>query len=118
MNINKKIIIIVLFFLSFFVFSPLKYVLAESQNIVKPSLSSYLYGGMIKNISPSSITFYNGITIYITGDTKCTVLKTSIKGMSDVSCSDILKIGKTVRVDAIKNSSGELNAVKIEEVFY
>ena len=121
MDSNKKLPIIILFLLSAFMFIGLPgYVSADGQNMMKPSPGSYFYGGMIKDVSISSITFYNGITVYITSDTKCAAPPVSspvIKNTADISCSD-LKKGETVKVEAVKNSSGELVAIQIQEVFY
>ena len=121
MDSNKKLSIIILFLLSAFMFTGFPgYVSADGQNIIKPSSASYFYGGMIKDVSISSITFYNGITVYITSDTKCAAPPVSspvIKNTADISCSD-LKKGETAKVEAIKNSSGELVAIQIQEVFY
>ena len=120
MDFNKKLIIIILFLMPAFMFSLPKYVSADAQNTTKPSAGYYFYGGMIKDISTSSISLYNGVTIYITSNTKCMAPPASspiMKNMTDISCSD-LKKGETVKIEALKNSSGELIAIQIQEVFY
>jgi hypothetical protein len=120
MNLNRKLFTIILLLAAAFMFSPSKYASADGQNIMKPSPGSYFYGGMIKDISASSITLYSGVTIYIASDTKCTAPPASSPIMgntSEVPCSD-LKKGETVRIEAVKNSNGELAAIQIQEVFY
>ncbi len=82
------------------------------------SPGTYVYGGMISNITSSSITLYGGVTVYITKDTKCTEPSSSgsAPGVVNISCS-AFKTGETVRIEAVKNSSGELIAALIQEYF-
>jgi len=118
MDFKKKLFSIIFFIVSVFMFNLPGTALAGAPGIMKPAPGTYLYGGMIKDITSSSITLYNGVTVYITGDTKCMAPQPSaaMESMSDISCSD-LKKGETVRVEAAKNSSGELVATLIQEYF-
>lgn len=87
--------------------------------LIKPAPGTYFYAGMIKNISGSSITLYNGVTCIITGSTKCMSHMSggSMINMQTVSCSSFTK-GETVHVVAVKNASGQLVATEIREAFF
>ncbi len=126
MKSNKKLSLIILFLLSVFIFigGIQTNASANGKGIIKPAQTpppgSIFYGGIITEVSTSSITLYSGKTIYITGNTKCeapTPNSHIMKNMAEVSCSE-LKKGETVQVEAVKNLSGELEAVLIKEVFY
>ena len=94
---------------------------AGSPALSKPAQETYSYAGMIANISSSSITLYHGVTCIITGATVCKAPMSMSGGnmmnMQTVSCSSFTK-GETVQISAVKNSSGQLVAVEIQEAFF
>ena len=94
-------------------------ILATGTVIVKPAYGTYSFAGTIKNISSSSITLYNGATCIITGSTVCKAPMSggSTMNMQTVSCSSFTK-GETVKILAVKNSSGELVATEIHEALF
>ncbi|MCL4321192.1 MAG: DUF5666 domain-containing protein [Deltaproteobacteria bacterium] len=119
------ILLVILFIMISLSISGLKWTaaFAAGTNTSSPALSKpapgLSYAGMIKNISSSSITLYNGVTCIITGSTVCKAPMSggSMMNMQTVSCSSFTK-GETVSISAVENASGQLVATEINEVFF
>jgi len=75
--------------------------------------------GTITRISDSSITLYHGATYIITASTVCRAHSKgeSMMHMRVVSCSYFAQ-GMTVSITAEKNTTGELVATEIRDVFF
>jgi hypothetical protein len=83
-----------------------------------PAGGTFIYDGTIENISSTSLSINNGQTIIISGTTVCKAPTSSeTTNFEVISCSSLNK-GETVRITAVKDSTGQVTAIEIEKVFY
>lgn len=93
-------------------------------NIISQPESGYIFtGGVITSLTQFSIILSSGANVQLNSGTVCKIpVKNSNGGQpideeNIVPCSSLFK-GETVRVKAVKDNSGQILAVTVEEVFF
>ena len=82
-----------------------------------PAGGTFIYDGTIESISSASLSINKCPTIIISGATVCKAPTSGMTSFKIISCSSLNK-GETVRITAVKDSTGQFTATVIEKVFY